>query len=258
MDDQDRITDGVDENKNPPVDQPEGEGVPIPSRIRLAVDGVRERLQADADRDVVKEYEERYHGRGRLETPTASQEQEPIEGKPVFVPHYKPKRIVNPASVSENERKWAAIAHASTLLTAVLGLATGGAAVLITMFVPLLIYFSFRKRSEFVAFHALQAFTLQLVGTIGWIALLVVGTIAWVALLIVSALLILVAIGVILLPLVILAYPAFIVLSLVLPLGMVIYSVIAAVETHAGHNYRIPYISRWVESQMYSSVLTIL
>jgi hypothetical protein len=39
---------------------------------------------------------------------------------------------------------------------------------------------------------------------------------------------------------------------------MVIYSVIAAVETHAGRNYRIPYISRWVESQMYSHVLTIL
>ncbi len=258
MDDQDRITDGVDENRTPPVDQPEGEGVPIPSRIRIAVNDVRERLREDSGSDVVKEYEERYHGRRRLETPAASQQEEPIEGKAVFVPHYKPKRVVNPATVSDNERKWAAIAHGSTLLTAVLGIVTGGAAVLITMFVPLLIYFSFRKRSEFVAFHALQAFTLQLVGTIGWVALITVGTIAWLALLVVSALLILLLIGLILLPLVFLAGLIFYVLSLALPLGMVIYSVIAMVETHAGHNYRIPYISRWVESQMYSSVLTIL
>ena len=68
MDDQDRITDGADENKTPPAEQPaELEGVPIPSRIRIATNDVRERLQEDSGRDVVKEYEERYHGRRRLE-----------------------------------------------------------------------------------------------------------------------------------------------------------------------------------------------
>jgi uncharacterized Tic20 family protein len=256
MDDQDRITGPVDEDENPTADQ-EGEGEPIPSRIREAVAGVRDRIQEEnPDRDVVKEYEERYYGRKRLETPPPDSDSSRSE--PVHVPRKKAKRIYDPVSVSDNERKWAAIAHSSTLLTALLGILSGGALVLLTMFVPLFIYFSFRKRSEFVAFHALQAFTIQLVGTIGWIALIVVGTLTWVALLIVSALLILVLIGIILLPLVILAYPVFIVLSLALPLGMVIYSVIAVVETHAGRNYRIPYISRWVESQMYNHVLTIL
>jgi uncharacterized Tic20 family protein len=248
MDDQDHVT--VDENENRNT---EGEGVPIPSRIRAAVDDVREHIQED--RDIVKEYEERYHGRRRLEA--SPKEDEPSRSEPVYTPRKKSKRIYDPVSVSENERKWAAIAHGSTLLTALLGVLSGGALVLVTMFVPLFIYFSFRKRSTFVAFHALQAFTIQLVGTIGWVALIVVGTLTWVALLIVSALLILVLVGIILLPLVILAYPVFIVLSLALPLGMVVYSVIAAVETHAGRNYRIPYISRWVESQMYNQVLTI-
>jgi uncharacterized Tic20 family protein len=259
MDDQDRITE--DENENPNAE--ENEGVPIPSRIRAAVDDVRERIQDAPDRDVVKEYEERYHGHERRRLEAAPVQEEPgaedVSRKgPIYLPRAKSKRIYDPVSVSDNERKWAAIAHGSTLLTALLGVMSGGALVLLTMFVPLFIYFSFRKRSEFVAFHALQAFTIQLVGTIGWIALIVVGTLTWVALLIVSALLILVLIGIILLPLVILAYPIFIVLSLALPLGMVIYSVIAAVETHAGRNYRIPYVSAWVESQMYSNLLTIL
>ena len=256
MDDQDRNT--IDENENPNVE--ENEGMPIPSRIRAAVDDVRERIQDAPGRDIVEEYEERYHGR-RLEAAPVQEEsgaRDTSRKGPIYMPRAKSKRIYDPVSVSDNERKWAAIAHSSTLLTALLGVMSGGALVLLTMFVPLFIYFSFRKRSEFVAFHALQAFTIQLVGTIGWIALLVVGTLTWIALLIVSALLILVLIGIVLLPLVILAFPIFVVLSLALPLGMVVYSVIAAIETHAGHNYRIPYISAWVESQMYSSLLTIL
>jgi len=49
----------------------------------------------------------------------------------------------------------------------------------------------------------------------------------------------------------VLAGPVLFVISLALPLGMVIYSVIALTETRSGHNYRFPYIARWVESQMH-------
>jgi uncharacterized Tic20 family protein len=263
MDDQDHIT--VDENETP--DAEENEGVPIPSRIRAAVDDVRDRIQDTPDRDVVEEYEERYHGRRRLEATPVREEsgaKEETGAKdvrqkgPIYMPRGKTKRIYDPVSVSDNERKWATIAHGSTLLTVLLGILSGGALVLLTIFVPLLIYFSFRKRSEFVAFHALQAFTIQLVGTIGWVALIVVGVIAWAALIIVSAILIVVLVGIILLPLVLFAGPVFFVVSLALPLGTVIYSFIAMTETHAGRNYRIPYISDWVESQMYSNLFTIL
>jgi uncharacterized Tic20 family protein len=248
MDDPNRVIDpGEEGGKNA-----EGEGVPIPSRIREAVDDVRNRIREEMSqgRDVVEEYEERYHGwnRSRLETPAAGGEA--ASSEEVRVPQ-KVKRWHDPASVSQNERKWAALAHGSTLLTALVALGSGGLGVLLTMFIPLFIYFSFRKRSEYVAFHALQAFTIQLIGTIGWMALLVIGILVWVVLLIVSAILIVALVGIVLFPVVLVAGVLLIVASLALPLGMVIYSFIAATETWSGHNYRYPYIARWVESQMH-------
>jgi uncharacterized protein len=231
---------------------PEGEGVPIPSRIRNTVEDLKRRLREETnqDRDVIQEYEERYHGSSRIRLEEDPATAEPRAPSGVFMPA-KPKRQHDPAEVDPNERKWAALAHSSTLLTAVVALGSGGLGVLITMFIPLLIYFSFRKRSEFVAFHALQALTIQLIGTIGWLSLITVGLIVWVALVVVSAILILVLVGIVLLPLVVLAGPVLFVISLALPLGMVIYSVIALTETRSGHNYRFPYIARWVESQMH-------
>ncbi len=246
MDDQDRNihedTPGVPPSE--PVEQ--GEGEPVPERLRAAVADLARRTregERGAD-EVVREYEERYHGgaRSRLATPES-----PIEG---VRPPVKVKRTAA-AVVSENERKWAALAHASTLLTALVALASGGLGVLLTMFVPLFIYFSYRKRSEYVAFHALQAFTIQLVGTIGWLALIVVGTIVGVTLLFVSVILMIVLVGFVLAPVIVLAYILFVLASFLLPIGMVIYAVIAAVETWNGHNYRYPYIARWVESQMH-------
>jgi uncharacterized Tic20 family protein len=236
---------------------PEGEGVPVSSRIRSTVEDLKRRLseEMNQDRDVVLEYEERYHGRSRTrleEQPPSTAE--PITPSGVYMPA-KPKRQHDPASVDANERKWAALAHASTLLTAVMALGSLGLGVLITMFIPLLIYFSFRKRSEYVAFHALQALTIQLIGTIGWLSLVTVGLIVWAALLVISLLLVLVLVGIVLLPLVLLAGPILLVISLALPLGMVIYSVIALTETRSGHNYRFPYIARWVESQMHGGSL---
>jgi uncharacterized Tic20 family protein len=262
MDDQDR---GPDQNipesevKKPADQNTKGEGVPVPTRIRDAVDEVRRRVREEAEvgRDVVREYEERYYGarrKKRLETEESIQE--PIEEAPKVKVPYKPKRRVSPEDVDANERKWAALAHASTLLTALVGLFSAGTGVLLTMFIPLLIYFSFRKRSEYVAFHALQAFAIQIIGTIGWLTLLIVGTVVWLALLLVSAFLILVLIGIALVPLVAVMYPIFLLASLALPFGMVIYSVIAFFETRNGHDYHMPYIARWVENQMYGGLLS--
>ncbi|MCZ7540578.1 MAG: DUF4870 domain-containing protein [Anaerolineae bacterium] len=248
MDDEERNTHEETPDAPPSDRAVEGEGEPIPARLRAAVADLAQRA-SEGERggeEIVREYEERYHGgaRSRLATPDA-----PIEG---VRPPVKVKRAGAAGAVSENERKWAALAHASTLLTALVALASGGLGVLLTMFVPLTIYFSFRKRSEFVAFHALQAFTIQLIGTVGWLPLIVVGTVVGVALLFVSIILIIVLVGIVLAPLVILAYILFVLVSFLLPIGMVIYAVIAAVETWNGHNYRYPYIARWVDSQMHA------
>ncbi|MCD4686181.1 MAG: DUF4870 domain-containing protein [Anaerolineae bacterium] len=241
-------------NNHPPHD--EGDAVPVPFRVRDAIGDMRQRLRDGAppnDDAVVREYEARYHGNApdgpsRLEAPPEQGNLPP--GRARYAP--KPKRMIDPVEVDANERKWAALAHASTLLTALVALLSFGLGALLTMLAPLFIYFAFRKRSEYVAFHALQAFTVQLVGIIGFLAVLILGAIVWVALLLFSALLVLVLIGIVLLPIVALAAGAYFLASLALPLGMVIFSVKALFETRQGHNYRIPYIARWVESQMYS------
>lgn len=252
MDEQDRtpnVNDPVD-NSQPPGERPVADSIPIPSRLRDAVEQVKQRAK-EATRqsdDIVREYEDRYHGPRRPNRLAVEEDEDP--GEDVFTPRKQKRRSV-PVKVDENERKWAALAHASTLLTALVALASGGLGVLLTMFVPLCIYFAFRKRSEFVAFHALQAFTIQLIGTIGFLTLLIVGTIVFVALLLLSILLIIVLVGIILVPVVALTYVLFLIASLALPFGMVIYSVIAAAETWSGKNYRYPYIARWVENQMH-------
>ena len=158
MEDHDPLNDldtGAATNEPPKIQSTEGEGTPIPSRIRDAMQDVKRRVSEELHntRDIVDEYEQRYYGsRRRLEDSSAPSVQ--------TVSPYKAKRAHDPAMVDANERKWAALAHASTLLTALVALGSAGAGVLLTMFVPLLIYFAFRNRSEFVAFHALQAFTI--------------------------------------------------------------------------------------------------
>lgn len=251
MDDQDQITGAEDKPAHSTPGSTAGEGVPVPSRIREAVNDVRRRIREEAsrERDVVQEYEERYHGRdsSRLEALPAE------EGMGRARMPAKSKRWHDPSTVSGNERKWAMLAHASTLVTALVALPTAGMAFLLTMFAPLLIYFAFRKRSEFVAFHALQAFTVQLVGIVGWLAIVTIGTLIAAALFLISVPLIIVfLLGLLLMAVVAIVWVLLMVASLALPVGMVIYSVIAVVETRQGHNYRIPYIARWVEGQMYS------
>ncbi|NDJ75609.1 MAG: DUF4870 domain-containing protein [Chloroflexi bacterium] len=252
MNDQDHTTNqGIDDNV--PVDQNDGgEGVPVPSRIRNAV----ENLGQPGGDDVVREYEDRYYGggsrRSRLEDPPPSDPagKQRTASPPLVYPR-KAKRTAD--DVSSNERKWAALAHGSTVLTLLLAVPTAGLGALVTMFVPFLIYLSFRKRSEYVAFQALQAFATQLVATVGLVALLLVGTAIFLALVLISIPLMFVLIGFLLLLIVVLAYTLFVLATLALPLGAIIYSVIAVVETWSGNNYRIPYVARWVESQMYSS-----
>jgi uncharacterized Tic20 family protein len=264
MEDRDWIdeVEGVPASDTPFRDQnTSNEGVPIPSRILQTVGDIKNRVkdEIERERDIVREYEARYYsGSGKPHTRLEEPPYERMEPPP---PHHKPRKHHKskvhrsfPVNVDENERKWAALAHASTLLTALVALGSGGVGVLLTMMVPLFIYFGFRNKSNFVAFHALQAFVLQLVGTIGWLVLFLTGTIVWVGLLIASALLILVLVGLILLPFVILAYPIFLLVSLALPLGMVIYSVIAAIETWNGNHYRCPYVARWVENQLQTNV----
>ncbi len=200
---------------------------------------------------LLREYETKYSG---------FREDEPQQVKQsaagLYIPSPKVKRqTVTNSNVTEDERMWAAIAHGSALLTLFVGLLTGGIATLFTLFIPLGIYFAYRQRSQYVAYAALQAFALQVLGTVGWLAILIGGVLVGALLCVVLAITL---IGVLLIPFVALAIVLFVVASFSLPIGMVIYGTIAAWETYQGKWYRYPWVGDWIDRQMHTGFLATL
>jgi uncharacterized Tic20 family protein len=188
--------------------------------------------------EVVREYEARYSPIGD----TARK----VKAMP---------RSYSTSHVSEDERLWAAAAHASAWVTLLGGIFSIGAIVPVSIFIPLAIFFLFRKRSDFVAFHALQAFVLQLVGTVGAFALLTIGGTVWLLGMIVSALLVLLLIGVVLVPLWGIVGIALVLAVLALPIVMVFYGTVAAYNTYRGEDYRYPFVAYWVDRQLAGGLL---
>lgn len=189
-----------------------------------------------SDDEVVREYEIRYT--------------EPRRTQPA-------PRSYSTMHVSDDERFWAAVAHASIWITLLGGLFTAGFVVPLSIFIPLGIYFLYRKQSDYIAFHALQAFVLQLIGTVGVLALAVVGGTAWAIGMIIAVLLVAVLAGIILVPLwgiigIILALVIF-----VTPFASLLFGTIAAVQTYNRRDYRYPFIARWVDRQLAGGLLNV-
>jgi uncharacterized Tic20 family protein len=228
-------------------------------RIRIRVDGTTRNDDlndilpgSDGEMDIdalVKEYEDRF---------MSFREGESEKVKSGLSGATKQKRstqqVLN-VPVSEDERMWAAIAHGSAIVTLVLGMLTGGMAALLTLFIPLGIYFTYRKRSEYVAYASLQAFALQLLGTVGWITVLLTGTIVGVLLIVV---LVVTIVGIILTPIVAIMLGLFVLATFVLPVGMVVFGAIAAWETYQGKWYRYPWIGNWIDRQMHTGFLATI
>jgi uncharacterized Tic20 family protein len=118
------------------------------------------------------------------------------------------------------------LAHLSVLINLVTG-ALGPIA-------ALLIYLVFKDRSLYVAYQSLQSLLLQLIGWVG--GGIIVGA-AWVITGALSALLI----GLCLIPFALL-------ITLFLPVGTIVYSIIAAVKTNQGEDFRYWLIGDWVRS----------
>ncbi|MFO7322691.1 MAG: DUF4870 domain-containing protein [Chloroflexota bacterium] len=190
---------------------------------------------------VVREYEERYRG--------------PREEKPK---RREIPRSYSTLRVTDDEKLWAAVAHGSIWITAIISVITVGTLVPVSVFIPLVIYFLFRKRSDYVAFHALQAFVLQLFGTIGAFLLLVVGGTVWAVGLVIALLLMVVLIGFILVPVWGLVGIALLLATALMPLASLLYGTIATIETYNGRDYRYPFISRWVDRQLAGGFLNIV
>ncbi|HNB53155.1 MAG TPA: DUF4870 domain-containing protein [Anaerolineales bacterium] len=123
-----------------------------------------------------------------------------------------------------DERLWGMLAHLSVLLNLVTGF--------LGVLTPLVIYFIYKDRSRFVAYHAMQSFIFQLIFWGG--AGIIVG-VMWAIVGVLSAVLI----GLI-------CIPFAIVLSF-LPLGALIYGVIGAIQTYQGQDFRYWLVADWVQ-----------
>jgi len=159
---------------------------------------------------------------------------------------------------TRNERIWAAAAHASVLLTFVLGVTTGGLAVIVGALVPLIIWLAFRDRSRFVAFHAIQASVFQLASVVAWVGLLIVGTAILIPAWIVTILLSLILIGLLLLPLVLVLTIALPAALVVMPLAVLVYGLYGALEVYGGRDFRYWLVADWIEKRGVKSPATEL
>ncbi|NWF68521.1 MAG: DUF4870 domain-containing protein [Chloroflexi bacterium] len=215
---------------------PDESGVKRLSRLSSTPGGQPAAGEGDTE-SVVREYEERYQKLRREPTPRS-------------VPRSYRASAPTPA-----ERRWSAVAHASAWLTLLGGFATLGISVPFSIFIPLALYLVFRKKSDYVAFHALQAFVLQLVGTVGAALLLSVGGVVWLLGLFIALLLVALAVGVVLVPLWAVAGLLLLLVVFLLPIAMLLYSTIGTLETANGRDYRYPVIARWIDRQLAGELL---
>jgi hypothetical protein len=157
----------------------------------------------------------------------------------------KSVQLVNAATTSE-ERTLAALAHASTFLTLLVGVPTLGLGGILFAFIPFVIYLSYKDRSRFVANQAAQAFALQVIGTVGWFVLLLAGGLVTAVLWLVTGVLSMILIGLILIPVAILVTLAIITIWIGAPFVFVAFALVSTIETANGHDYRYPYVGQWV------------
>lgn len=148
----------------------------------------------------------------------------------------------------------AALAHASVLLTLILGLG-GGVGALIGPVVPLAIYLGYREQSRFVAFHALQSLVYQVAGVLVYVVLAAVMgggvALAWT----ISGLLSAVLVGLLLMPFALLpVFGSLLMVFLLIgaPLAWLGYGLYAAYQVYQGRNFLYWLIGEWLEREVQS------
>lgn len=241
---------------NPPGDE-YNDVTPIPVRIerdaRSAADEALRRAREEElmGEEIVREYETKYYGTRETAKRRERAESLAREKYRKTVSRIDWRMSSNPAAgLSDDERLWASIAHLSFLLTGITAIVTEGWAVLAMMFVPLAIYFIFREKSDFIAFHALQAFAAQIIGTIGWAVMLAIGSVVFSIAIAVAGVASVILIGI---PFVIvfsILFVVFVLAMLLLPVAIFIMSLVAAGNTYNSRDFRYPVIAQWIDQQV--------
>jgi len=158
---------------------------------------------------------------------------------------------IAPAASRTTTDAWttAALAHASVLFTLVMAFA-GGVGAFVGLVIPLVIYLSYRERSRFITFHALQALVYQGAGVLIYAALVVVLALLVTAAWTISGLLSAVLIGFLLMPLALLLTLLMVILLLGAPLAWVAYGLYAAYQVYQGNDFRYWLLGEWVEREV--------
>jgi uncharacterized Tic20 family protein len=159
-------------------------------------------------------------------------------------------RPVGPEPASRpDEWTTAALAHLSILLTLILGPA-GGVGALIGPAVALAMYFGYRQRSRFVAFHAMQSFVYQVTAVLAYLMLGAIVsvwmTLAWS----ISGALAAVLVGLLLMPFAFVLTLLSVLVLVAAPVAALAYGIYAAYQVYQGRDYRYPWIGAWLEKEM--------
>ena len=149
--------------------------------------------------------------------------------------------------LSGEELTWAAGAHASILITLVLGIISGGLGAILGVGVPALIWYLHRDSSEYVVEQARQATIFQLAGIVGWLLLIIGGAAAMAVGWTLSTILVVVLIGLILLPLMLVVTLGWVAAIVVLPIGQAVYGCFAALEAYHGRPFRYRWIADLID-----------
>jgi uncharacterized Tic20 family protein len=158
--------------------------------------------------------------------------------------------VVAPApylGLTREEMSWAAVAHASVLVTLLLGMVSGGIAALLGPIIPAIIWYTYRDKSEYVVDQARQATIFQLAGIVALLALALVGAIVVVLGWTISAVLVIVLIGLILLPVMLILTVLWVAGIVALPIAQVVYGCYGALEAYNGRPFRYRWIADMID-----------
>jgi uncharacterized Tic20 family protein len=122
-------------------------------------------------------------------------------------------------SLGADEKLWGMLAHLLTLLGYIVTLGQ--------YIAPLVIYLVYKDRSQFVAFHALQALFFQLLALAVGIALVLFSIVT-------------LGLGVLL------TAP----LAIALAIAVLVYMIIAAIQANNGVWYELPIVGRWARNTL--------
>jgi uncharacterized Tic20 family protein len=176
----------------------------------------------------------------KAETKKLEPEPEPKTDLEVVSPHPQ-------LGLTREEISWAALAHASILVTLLLGLFSGGLVAILGPIIPALIWYVYRDKSEYVTEQARQATLFQLAGIIALLALALIGAVLVAVGWAVSAVLVIVLVGLILLPIMLVVTMLWVVAIVALPIVQVVYGCYAALEAYNGRPFRYWWIADLID-----------